>query len=145
MWVFIKGNTEVRKLRCKFQKKYPWRTLILVKPYNLNLRLYYIRTLSLVFSCKISKSFQKSFFTERLWAAASESSMCKFLENSCSEIISIIPSKYINVESTLKQRWLSTLIDYRWFNIDIGLKMKVEPTYIYWHCFNVKMSLSFLR
>ena len=37
-----------------------------------------------------------------------------------------VPSKHINVESTLKQRWSSTFI-----NVDIWLKMKVGPTYIY--------------
>ena len=39
-------------------------------------------------------------------------------------------SKYINVESTLKQHWSSMFID-----VDIWFKMKVEPAHLY-RCWN---------
>ena len=54
-----------------------------------------------------------------------------------------LPSKHINVRSTLKQRWLSTFTNavstliFGWYS--------VEPTYIYRRCFNVEMKLSFPR
>ena len=49
---------------------------------------------------------------------------------------SLQPSIHINVESTWKQRWLSTFINVV-STLIFWLKMKVEPTYIYRHCFNV--------
>ena len=53
-------------------------------------------------------------------------------------VIPYLPSKHINVESTLKQHWSSMFIPLcHCFNVDIWLKMKGEPTYVYRRCFNV--------